>query len=111
MMTKEELINLYNSYLEGTLSNDKQGDLWEGLLDFSQAFLCYVECSDDTKQDILDDLIYNLMVMNEYFKPVKCFNQLRNHLVGKLKNLAKKYNNWENKEQDNGEDKRKEKDE
>lgn len=109
MMTKEELINLYNAYLQGTLSNDKQGDLWEGLLNFSQAFLCYIECSDDSKQDILEDLIYNLMTMNDYFKPVKNFNQLRNHLVGKLKNLAKKYNNWEGKEQGNyGEDKRKE---
>lgn len=109
MMTKKELVNLYNAYLEGTLSSDKQGDLWEELLNFSQVFLCYIACSDDSKQDIFDDLIYNLMTMNDYFKKVKNFNQLRNLFVSKLKHYARSYNNWEDKEQGNyGEDKGKE---
>ena len=101
-MTKQELVELYNNYLEGNLSNEQEGDLWEGLYDFSSSFLCYIHCSNDTKQDVLEDLIYDLMTMNKPFKQVKNFNQLVNVLVGKLKNYSHGYNDWESKEKDNG---------
>ena len=101
-MTKEELVNLYNNYLEGNLSNEQEGDLWEGLYDFSNSFLCYIHCSNESKQDVLEDLIYDLMTMSKPFKQVKNFNQLVNVLVGKLKNYSHLYNDWESKEEDNG---------
>ena len=106
-MTKDELVELYNKYLQGELKSEQEEGLWEGIYNYSSSFLCYINTNEETKQDILEDLIYNLISRNDYFKLVKNFNQLRNHLVGKLKNLAKKYNTWENKEQGNyGEDKR-----
>ena len=101
-MTKQELVDLYNNYLKGELTNEQEGDLWEGLYDFSNSFLCYIHCSNDTKEDSLEDLIYDLMTMNKPFKQVKDFNGLVNVLVSKLKTNARKYNNWENKCLDEG---------
>ena len=103
-LTKQELVELYNSYLDGTLSNEQEGDLWEGIYYFSNSFLCYIQGTDDTKQDILEDLIYDLMTMNSYYKPAKDFKQLTNIFVSKLKHCARRYHNWENKEASNGKD-------
>ena len=107
MMTKDELVDLYNSYLTGTLRGEQEEGLWEGIYNYSSSFLCYINGSNETKQDVLEDLIYNLISRNDYFKLVKNFNQLRNVFVSKLKHYARSYNNWERKEQGNyGEDKR-----
>ena len=109
MMTKDELVELYNKYLQGELNSEQEEELRENIYNYSSSFLCYINTNEEIKQDIWEDLIYNLISRNDYFKLVKNFNQLRNHLVGKLKHLAKKYNNWERKEQGNyGEDKREE---
>lgn len=100
-MSKEELVGLYNKYLKGELNNEQEGGLWEGIYNFSASFLCYIHCSDETKQDVLEDLIYDLMTMGRPFKEVKNFNALVNVFVSKLKTYARKYNNWEIKEKDN----------
>ena len=95
MMTKDELVELYNKYLQGELKRKQEEELWENIYNYSSSFLCYITTNEEIKQDIWEDLIYNLISRNDYFKLVKNFNQLRNHLVGKLKNLAKKYHKWE----------------
>ena len=109
MMTKDELVELYNKYLQGELKSEQEEELWENIYNYSSSFLCYIATNEETRQDIWEDLIYNLISKNDYFKLVKNFNQLRNQLVSKLKHLARKYNNWERKEQGNyGKDKTKE---
>lgn len=103
-MTKQELVNLYNAYLEGIANNSEEGDLWEGIYNFSSSFLCYIKGNDETKQDCLEDLIYNLMTMNDHFSTVNTFNQLVSVFVGKLKKYAQHYYKWEDKETSNGKD-------
>lgn len=103
-MSKQDLVNLYNAYLEGIANNNEEGDLWEGIYNFSSSFLCYINGSNETKQDCLEDLIYDLMTMNKPFRTVNTFNQLVSVFVSKLKTYARRYNNWENKETSNGKD-------
>lgn len=104
IMTKQDLVNLYNKYLLGELNNNQEEGLWEGIYNYSSSFLCYIRASEETKQDALEDLIYDLMTMDSYFKRVNTFHQLRSVFVSKLKAYARKYNNWENKEQSYGKD-------
>ena len=108
-MTKQELVEFYNKYLQGELKSEQEEGLWEGIYNYSSSFLCYINGSNETKQDVLEDLIYDLMAMNKPFRTVNTFHQLVSVFVSKLKTYSRKYNNWERKEQGNyGEDKREE---
>ena len=104
MMTKQELVNLYNKYIRCETNNKEEGDLWEALYDFSSSFLCYIHCNEDDKDDVYQDLLYNLLARDDYFSTVKDFKGLVNELVGKLKKYAKHYYKWENKEQEHEQD-------
>ncbi|MBO7044138.1 hypothetical protein J6W34_06370 [bacterium] len=53
--------------------------------------MCYIHCNEDDKDDVYQDLLYNLLARDDYFSTVKDFKGLVNELVGKLKKYAKHY--------------------
>ena len=88
---KEELLKLYNQYLDGVLSTDSLNRFWELLYNFSFLFLYHLKANIEIKEDCWQDFIYALWQMTMPFNHCQKFSELDSLFESRLKSIYRKY--------------------
>ena len=88
---QRKLVEYYNYYLDGLLSNPEDEEFWELLYQFSFFLLRNIHLGADNRDDIWQDFIYDLLTMNSNYKYVSDFKQLTKVIDYKLKKFQQKY--------------------
>ena len=88
---KREVVEYYNYYLDGLLSNPEYDKFWELLYNFSFFFLRNIHMGEENREDIWEDFIMDLLTMNSNYKYVNDFNELTKLVTSKLKRIEYHY--------------------